>query len=98
VARPDGPARAGRSRHGQAYDSGAIRQLLHDQGVEAVIPRKTNRVAEVPYNTEQYKCRQKEERFFNKPKHFRRIATRDDKLSRTFLAFIHPVATWMMIR
>jgi putative transposase len=82
----------------KAYDSDAIRQVLHDQGVEAVIPSKTNRIDEIPYDREQYKCRQKVERFFNKLKHFRRIATRYDKLSRTFLAFIHLVATWMMIR
>jgi transposase len=82
----------------KAYDSDAIRQELHDRGVEAVIPSKTNRIEEIPYDKEQYKCRQKVERFFNKLKHFRRIATRYDKLSRTFLAFIHLVATWMMIR
>jgi transposase len=82
----------------KAYDSDTIRQVLHKQGVEAVIPSKTNRIEEIPYDREQYKCRQKVERFFNKLKHFRRIATRYDKLSRTFLAFIHLVATWMMIR
>jgi putative transposase len=82
----------------KAYDSDAIRQVLHERGVEAVIPSKTNRIEEIPYDKEQYKCRQKVERFFNKLKHFRRIATRYDKLSRTFLAFIHLVATWMMMR
>jgi transposase len=82
----------------KAYDSDAIRQVLDEQGVEAVIPSKTNRIAEIPYDRAQYKARQKVERFFNKLKHFRRIATRYDKLSRTFLAFIHLVATWMMIR
>lgn len=82
----------------KAYDSDAIRQVLHDQGVEAVIPSQTNRLEEIRYDKEQYKSRQKVERFFNKLKHFRRIATRYDKLSRTFLAFIHLVATWMMIR
>jgi putative transposase len=82
----------------KAYDSDAIRQVLHNQGVEAVIPSKTTRRAAIPYDQEQYKRRQKVERFFNKLKHFRRIAPRYDKLSRTFLAFIHLVATWMMIR
>jgi transposase len=82
----------------KASDSDAMRQVLHEPGVEAVIPRKTNRSEEIPDDQEQYKCRQKVERFFNKRKHGRRIATRDDKLSRTVLAFIHLVATWMMIR
>jgi transposase len=82
----------------KAYDSDAIRQVLQNQGVEAVIPSQTNRSAELPYAKAQYKCRQIVERFFNKLKHFRRIATRYDKLSRTLLAFIHLVATWMIIR
>jgi putative transposase len=82
----------------KGYDSDAIRQLLQDQGVEAVIPGKTNRLQKIVYDKEQYKLRQKVERFFNKLKQFRRIATRYDKLSRTFLAFIHIVATWIMIR
>jgi putative transposase len=82
----------------KGYDSDAIRQVLADQGVEAVIPGKTNRTQEIVYDKEQYKLRQKVERFFNKLKQFRRIATRYDKLSRTFLAFIHLVATWIMIR
>jgi transposase len=82
----------------KAYDSDAIRQLLTEQGVEAVIPGKTNRTKEIVYDKEQYKLRQKVERFFNKLKQFRRVATRYDKLSRTFLAFVHLVATWIMIR
>jgi transposase len=82
----------------KAYDSDAIRQVLQEQGVEAVIPSKTNRIAELPDDKAQYKVRQKVERFFNKLNHFRRIATRYDQLSRTFLAFIHLVATWIMIR
>jgi transposase len=82
----------------KGYDSDAIRQLLAEQDLEAVIPGKTNRLQEIGYDTEQYKLRQQVERFFNKLKQFRRIATRYDKLSRTFLAFIHIVAAWIMIR
>jgi transposase len=82
----------------KGYDSDAIRQLLANQGIAAVIPGKTNRRQEIVYDKEQYQLRQQVERFFNKLKQFRRIATRYDKLSRTFLAFIHLVATWIMIR
>ena len=42
---------------------------------------------------EKYQLREKVERWFNKLKQFRRIATRYDKLSRTFLAFVHLAAT-----
>ena len=38
------------------------------------------------------------ERFFNKFKQFRRMAARYEKLSRTFLALLHIVLTWMMPR
>jgi putative transposase len=82
----------------KGYDSDAIRHLLQDQGIEAVIPGKTNRTEAIVYDKEQYKLRQKVERFFNKLKQFRRIATRYEKLSRTFLAFVHIVAAWIMIR
>ena len=33
-----------------------------------------------------------------KLKQFRRIATRYEKLSRTFMAFIHIASTWIMLR
>jgi transposase len=38
------------------------------------------------------------ERFFSKLKQFRRMATRYEKLRQTFSAFIHLVASWLMIR
>jgi transposase len=38
------------------------------------------------------------ERFFNNLKPFRRIATRYEKLSQTFLAFIHLAAAWIIIK
>jgi transposase len=46
----------------------------------------------------QYKFREKVERFFNNLKQFRRIATRYEKLSQTFLALIHLVAMWIIIK
>ena len=42
--------------------------------------------------------REKVERFFNKINHFGRIATRYDKLGRTFLAFVHIVSAWVTMR
>jgi len=38
------------------------------------------------------------ERFFNKLAQFRRMATRYEKLSQTFLALIHLVAAWIIIK
>ena len=82
----------------KAYDSNAIRQFLAGQGIEAVIPPKANRTEAIHHDAQKYKLREKVERFFNKLKQFRRIATRYEKLSRTFLAFTHIVSAWIMLR
>jgi transposase len=82
----------------KAYDSDQIRQYLQEQEVTPVIPPKRNRTHPLIYDAELYKLREKVERFFNKMKHFRRIATRYEKLRQTFLAFIQLVALWVMIR
>jgi transposase len=82
----------------KAQDREAMPPVLHEQGEEAVIRRKTNRLEEIPSDQAQYQGRQKVERFSNKLKYFKHILTRYDKLSRTFLAFIHLVATWMILR
>ena len=82
----------------KAYDSDAIRERLQKEQMEAVIPSKANRVASIPHDKEAYKLRSKVERFFNKMKWFRRIATRYDKLSETFLAAVKIVAAFLIIR
>jgi transposase len=81
----------------KGYDSDPIRQHLQAHEVTPVIPPRHNRKEPILYDTEQYKLREKVERFFNKLKHFRRIATRYEKLLQTFLALIHLVASWVMI-
>ena len=82
----------------KAYDSEAIGRFLAGLGMEAGIPPRANRAESIHYDAEKYKMREKVERWFNKLKQFRRIATRYDKLARTFLAFIHLAATWIMTR
>ena len=56
--------------------------------VVIVIPPKRNRKVRRDYDKELYKDRNKVERFFNRLKHYRRIATRYDKTARNFLAFV----------
>ena len=75
----------------KAYDSDNIRKFLETQGVEAVIPPKSNRKMLYHYDKKKYRMRQKVERFFCRIKEFRRIATRYDKLAKTFMAFVHLV-------
>lgn len=82
----------------RGYDSNHIRAQLLAQDMVPVIPPKSNRTATIDYDTDLYKLREKVERFFNSLKQFRRIATRYEKLSQTFLAFIHLVAAWISIK
>jgi transposase len=82
----------------KGYDSDHIRQQVQDRELTPVIPPKRNRKAPISYDAEHYQLREKVERFFNQLKQFRRIATRYEKLRQTFLAFIHLVALWIMVR
>jgi transposase len=82
----------------KAYDSDQIRAQLTAQAMVPVIPPKSNRTVTYAYDKALYKLREKVERFFNALKQFRRIATRYEKLSQTFLAFIHLVAAWIIIK
>jgi transposase len=82
----------------KGYDSDRIREQLLAQDMVPVIPPKSNRREPRDYDKALYKLREKVERFFNKLKQFRRIATRYEKLSQTFLAFIHLVAAWISIK
>jgi transposase len=82
----------------KGYDSDRMREQLLAQDIVPVIPPKSNRREPLDYDKDLYKLREKVERFFNKLKQFRRIATRYEKLSQTFLAFIHLVAAWIIIK
>ena len=82
----------------KAYGSKDIRNMLEQNKIEPVIPCKSNSKKQIVYDKESYKLRNKVERFFNKIKQFRRIATRYEKLSRTFKAFIHIVACCLSLR
>ena len=73
---------------GQAYDANVIREMIHDQGAWANIPPKSNRKDPICFSPALYKARNLVERFFNKIKHFRRIATRYDKLAANYMAMI----------
>jgi transposase len=82
----------------KGYDSNAIRATLTEQHITPVIPPKKNRKELITYDKALYKLREQVERFFNRLKQFRRIATRYDKLGNTYLAFIHLVATFLVVK
>lgn len=82
----------------KAFDSNHFRQLVSDAGMLAVIPSKRSRKVIIPHDTTLYKARNRIERCFNNLKHFRRFATRFDRLAVHFLAFIHLAAAMIWMR
>jgi len=73
----------------KAFGTVEILTYIRGHGAEVVIPPKSNTVE--PWNCDfyHYKERHLVECFFNKLKHFRRVATRYDKLSAMFQAFTY---------
>lgn len=62
----------------RGYDSDAIRDDLERRGADPVIPTKSNCRVQRPVDKAKYALRNRIERFFNRLKHSRRIATRYD--------------------
>lgn len=73
----------------KGYDSDAFVTTITAQGSQAVIPPRSNRLNPRSFDRHLYKARNLIERFFARLKHFRRIATRYDKLATSFLSFVH---------
>lgn len=93
---------AGRTTTGviadKAYDTNALREIIDEAQAEAVIPSKSNRKIQIPHDAVAYKLRNRIERFFNKLKHFRHIATRYDRRSCYFLAALHLASAMIWMR
>ena len=82
----------------RAYDAGSLRLYLDQIGAEAVIPSTRSRKTPIPHDPLVYKLRNRIERCFNRLKHFRRFATRYDRLAKHYLAFIPIAASMLWIR
>jgi transposase len=76
----------------KAYDANALIDALEERGITPIIPPKANRLLKRHTDFALYRERNLVERFFAKPKGFRAIATRYDKLASTFLAAIQLVS------
>ena len=74
------------------YDSDAIRAKAKQRKAWANIPPKANRKATFAFSAWLYRQRNLVERFFNRIKHFRGIATRYDKDPANYLAALKLVA------
>jgi transposase len=70
----------------KAYDADPLIDALNRRQIIPVIPPKANRKAPRDCDFALYCERNLVERFFNKLKHFRAIATHYDKLAKNFLA------------
>lgn len=80
----------------KGYDTNEIVEAVESKGAQAIIPPKSNRKVQREYDKEIYKERNKVERFFNRIKQFRRIATRYDKTGSSYmgLLFIASLYIW----
>jgi transposase len=90
------PARALVADRG--YDARAIIELVSEHGGTAHIPTQRDRKVQRSVDPALYRQRNLIERFFCKLKHFRRVATRFDKLARNFLAAVLIVSTRLWLR
>ena len=81
----------------RAYDSDALRQSLAERGAWANIKPMPNRKNIPAFSPYLYRYRNLVERFFNKLKHFRAVATRYDKRADNYLAGVKlaSVRIWM---
>ena len=82
----------------KAYDNNDLRQTIAEMEAEAVIPSTRSRKVPIPHDEVAYKDRNRIERCFNKLKHFRRFATRYDRRTSHYLAFIHLAAIMLWLR
>jgi transposase len=81
----------------KAFDANALISAIEQMGAKVVIPPMARRRDQRAYDRDQYKHRNLIERFFCRMKHFRRIATRYDKLAARFSSFIAIVASFIWL-
>lgn len=72
----------------KGYDAEYVIEAILAKGAQPVIPPKSNRKTLREYDACLYKERNKIERMYGKLKHFRRVATRYDKLASSYLSFV----------
>ena len=82
----------------KGYDSDHFCAVIAAAGAESVVPPLGSRTAAISYDKTLYKERNLVERFFNKIKHFRRIATRYEKIALSFAAMLSLVGAVIWLR
>jgi transposase len=71
-----------------------------EKGAWANIPPNSNRSDPICFSPYLYRARNRVERFFNRIKQYRRVATRYDKLTANYLAFarLASIRLWLGAR
>ncbi len=82
----------------RAYDSNALRQAMDQRGAWACIKPMPNRKTIPAFSSFLYRHRNLVERFFNRLKHFRAIATRFEKHAENYLALVKLAAIKIWLR
>ena len=76
----------------KGYDGDDVRSGLLMKGILPVIPPRANRKEPIACDFRAYRDRNRIERMFNRLKQSRRIATRYDKTSTSFIGFLNLAA------
>ncbi len=82
----------------KAYDADGLIDKLEARNIQPVIPPRRNRKVQRDYDKQMYKERNLVERFFNKLKQFRGIATRYEKLAINFMAGVYLAASTILLK
>jgi transposase len=80
------------------FDSDRFRASIAQVGAQAVIPSSRSRSQAIPYDKLLYVERNLIERFINKIKHYRRIATRYEKTALSFASMLFLVGAMIWLR
>ena len=81
----------------KGYDSKQLVAYIESRDAEAVIPPRSNRKDQRAFDHHLYKARNLVERFINRIKQHRRVATRYEKTARNFLAFVQVAAITVLL-
>jgi transposase len=92
VKKLEGPGRAKlrpkRICADKGYAKGVVRRYLRRLGIRITIARRSNEHRGGPFDREIYRTRNRIERLINRLKHFRRVATRYEKLAENYRAML----------
>ena len=82
----------------KGYDDDTLIKAVEADGIKAVIPPRKNRKEQREYDKHLYKERHLVECFINKIKHYRRVFSRFEKLSKNYMGFLSFASALIWLR